>query len=500
MAEKEAAINTHPNETPDPQSPSPRVLTEQPPSEQDPNLVTWNGPEDPGYPRNWPSGKKWATIIPMSLFTLLTSMSSAIMAPALNNIQQDLHFSSSTMGVISLSVYLLGVAIVPLFTAPLSEVFGRMIVLQVTDMFFIIFNTLCGIAKTPNQLIGFRFLAGLGGAGANTMGAGLTTDLFEPDKRGSALSIYLLAPSIGMTVSPIAGGFLVQYTAWPWCFYLVSLVAGAVQILGLPFFRETYAPVLLQRRCKRLQKTTGNLNLYAHHDSVSLSHLLRLSLVRPIKLLATQPVVQVWSVYCAYIYAILYLLISSFPNVWTGIYGESVSIGSLNYISLFLGMTFASQVGMRLANRSYRKLCSQHGGRGLPEFRLPVLMIGAVIIPIGLLWYGWSARPNVHWIMPNIGAAIYGAGVLHEIQCIVGYIMDTYPKYAASAVAAVMCIRSLLSFALPLAAPRLYGNLGLGWGNTLLALIAVVVGIPAPILLKRYGVALRRRSPYARDD
>ncbi|PYH33093.1 putative MFS transporter [Aspergillus neoniger CBS 115656] len=471
-----------------------------PPTDQATNLVTWNGPEDPGHPRNWPMGKKWATIVPMSLFTFLTSMSSAIMAPALHNIQQDLHFSSSTMSVISLSVYMLGMAIVPLFTAPLSEVFGRMIILQVTDIFFIIFNTLCGIARTPNQLIGLRFLAGLGGAGANTMGAGFTSDLIEPNKRGSALSLYLLAPSLGMTFSPIAGGFLVQYTTWPWCFYFVSIVAGAVQVFGLPFFRETYAPVLLQRRCKHLRKSTKNLNLYTNHDSVSLPHLLRLSLVRPIKLLATQPVVQVWSLYCAYIFGILYLLISSFPTVWTGIYGEPVSIGSLNYISLFLGMTFASQVGMRLANRSYRKLCSQHGGRSLPEFRLPALMIGAVIIPIGLLWYGWSARPNVHWIMPNIGAAIYGADALHEIQCIVGYTMDTYPKYASSAVAAVMFVRSLLTFALPLVAPRLYGDLGLGWGNTLLALIAVVVGILAPILLKRYGVALRRRSPYARDD
>lgn len=91
------------------------------------------------------------------------------MAPALDKIQQDLHFSSSTMGVISLSVYLLGVAIVPLFTAPLSEIFGRMIVLQATDILFIAFNTLCGISRTPNQLIGLRFLAGLGGAGANTV-------------------------------------------------------------------------------------------------------------------------------------------------------------------------------------------------------------------------------------------------------------------------------------------------------------------------------------------
>lgn len=114
-------------------------------------------------------GKKWATLVPMSLFTFLTSMSSAIMAPALHNIQEDLHFSSSTRSVISLSVYMLGMAIVPLFTAPLSEVFGRMIILQVTDIFFIILNTLCGIARTPNQLIGLRFLAGLGGAEAITV-------------------------------------------------------------------------------------------------------------------------------------------------------------------------------------------------------------------------------------------------------------------------------------------------------------------------------------------
>lgn len=77
------------------------------------------------------------------------------------------------------------------------------------------------------------------------MGAGFTSDLFEPNKRGSDLSLYLLAPSLGMTFGPIAGGFLVRYTTWPWCFYFVSIVAGAVQIFGLPFFRETYAPILL---------------------------------------------------------------------------------------------------------------------------------------------------------------------------------------------------------------------------------------------------------------
>lgn len=87
------------------------------------------------------------------------------MAPALGAIQQDLHFQSTTLLILSLSVFLLGTAVIPLFTAPLSEVFGRSIVLQSANLFYIVFNTLCGAAKTPSQLIVFRFLAGLGGAG-----------------------------------------------------------------------------------------------------------------------------------------------------------------------------------------------------------------------------------------------------------------------------------------------------------------------------------------------
>lgn len=87
------------------------------------------------------------------------------MAPALNTIQQDLHFESTLLVILSLSIFLLGTAVIPLVTAPLSEIFGRSIVLQLANLFYIIFNTLCGAAKTQNQLIVFRFFAGLGGAG-----------------------------------------------------------------------------------------------------------------------------------------------------------------------------------------------------------------------------------------------------------------------------------------------------------------------------------------------
>ena len=232
------------------------------------------------------------------------------------------------------------------------------------------------------------------------IGSGINADLFRPQERGQAIAVYVLAPLVGIAVGPIAGGFLVQYKSWRWCFYVVSIAGGAVQVFGFPFFRETYPPVILQRRCKRSRKSTQNPNLYTEHDRVSLPQLLRTSLIRPFKLLGTQPIVQVWSLYCAYLWGILYLLIATFPNVWTETYGKTVSIGSLNYISLFVGMGMASQVGTRLADRYYKKLCEKNNGQGLPEFRLPVLLIGALMVPVGLLWYGWSARSTIHWIMP----------------------------------------------------------------------------------------------------
>lgn len=81
--------------------------------------------------------------------------------------------------------------------------------------------------------------------------------------------------------------------------------------------------------------------MYTQHNDVSLSQLLRTSLIRPFKLLGTQPIVQVWSMYCAYLYSILYLLIATFPTVWTDYDEETVSVGSLNYVSMFVEMGIA---------------------------------------------------------------------------------------------------------------------------------------------------------------
>ena len=154
-----------------------------------------------------------------------------------------------------------------------------------------------------------------------------------------------------------------------------------------------------------------------------------------------------------------------------------------------------TQSTARLNDKIYKglkKRTSKDAGR--PEFRLPLMIPGSILVPAGLFWYGWSAQARLHWIMPNLGIALFGMGVKISTQCMQTYALDAYTKHAASAAAANSFMRSLFGFGFPLFAPYLYAKLDYGWGNSLLAFIAIVLGIPGPLLLWKYGSYLRSKS------
>jgi len=125
------------------------------------------------------------------------------------------------------------------------------------------------------------------------------------------------------------------------------------------------------------------------------------------------------------------------------------------------------------------------------------MLLGALLAPVGLFWYGWAAQAQAHWVLPDIGIAIYSGGFVVGIVNTHMYVVDYYGSYAASAVAAVSFAQALFGFLLPLFGPALYIALGYGWGNTLMGFIAIGIGWPLPALLWKYGEALQRRSPYS---
>ncbi|KAJ5594644.1 uncharacterized protein N7459_000852 [Penicillium hispanicum] len=470
-------------------------------SRQDPKLVTWTGPDDPDNPKNWANSKKWAATITVSLFTFISPVSSSMVAPALTSLASDFHITNEVVSEICLSVFVLAYAVGPLFLGPLSEIYGRTIVLQLSNLFFLVFNIGCAVSQTTAQMIVCRFFAGLGGSAPLAVGGGVLSDCFKPEERGKSIAIYSLAPLLGPALGPIAGAFIAENTTWRWVFYATSITDALIQLMGLFFLRETYGPRILRDRAKRLRKETNDESYQteAERQNKTLTQVLRSSFVRPFRLLLTQSIVQVLACYMAYIYGMMYLVLATFPTLWTSpnYYNESTGIGGLNYISLGIGFWAGSQICARLNDRIYRRLKSRNGNIGRPEFRVPLLGVPAFLIPSGLFIYGWTAQTHCHWIAPNIGTAIFGMGTIVGFQCIQTYMVDAYTRYAASALAAGAFMRSLAGFGFPLFAPYMYNALHYGWGNSVLAFIAIGIGIPAPIFLWKFGEALRKKSTYA---
>ncbi|KAI9780537.1 MAG: hypothetical protein M1839_006655 [Geoglossum umbratile] len=467
-----------------------------------PNIVTWDGPDDPENPKNWSRKQRWGITLLVSSFTLISPVSSTMVAPALNAIAKEFHITNVVESQLTLSIFVLAYAVGPLFMGPMSEMYGRVPVLQFANLFYMIFNTACGASRSKGQMVAFRFLSGIGGSAPLALGGGVLSDCWPAEERGKSMSIYSLAPLLGPAIGPIAGGFITMNTTWRWVFYATSIACAVIQFVGLIYLRETYPPKILLLKAQRLRKETGNMDLRTEYEQPdkTLAKTIRTSLVRPFKLLGTQPIIQVLAVYMAYLYGLLYLVLSTFPPLWEGTYGQSVGMGGLNYISLGLGFFLGAQICAPLQDRIYRRLKKTHcppGTPGKPEFRVPLMLPGSIMVPIGLFWYGWSAHAKLHWVMPNIGAAIFTAGSIIGFQCIQAYIVDSYTRYAASAIGAATVLRSLAGFGFPLFAPRLYHVLGYGWGNSLLGFLGIVLGLPAPVLLWKFGERLRAKSPFA---
>jgi len=369
-----------------------------------------------------------------------------MVAPALPAMDADLGINNEVTSQMILSIFILAYAIGPLFLGPLSEVYGRVPVLQLANLFFLVFNLACGFARNSGEMLAFRFLSGIGGSAPLAIGGGILADCFHPEQRGKAIGIYSLAPLIGPAVGPIAGGFISENTTWRWVFWAVTIADALIQMFGLFFLQETWAPKLLEIKTRNLRKSTGNNELYAELSrNETVVQKLKTSLVRPFRLLFTQPTIQVLALYMAYLYGLVYLVISSFPGLFTSpdYYNESVGISGLNYIALAIGYFLGAQITARFNDWLYRRLKRRNNGVGKPEFRIPAMIPCAILLPAGFFWYGWSAEARLHWIMPDIGAAILAGATICGYYSIQNYVIDCYTKYAASAVAAMTTLRSL---------------------------------------------------------
>ncbi|CAO1618849.1 unnamed protein product [Jaminaea pallidilutea] len=640
---------------PQAQSPSPRTPTgtvrpatatipSNPPTDAaQSEEVRLEGREDP---RQWSHLHKWLNVVIVSLMGFISPLGSSIIIPGALALNKTFDLDSRPLSLLPVSLFVFGLGAGPFCLAPASELIGRRPVYALTSIVFVLFNIGTATVQTYPGLCILRFLAGVFGSTGPSLGAGSIGDMFSPIERGRAQSLYGLGPLLGPVVGNIIGGWIIQVgtAEWRWLLWTLTIMSGVIAVIVCFCLRETYAPALLERKraalakkqaqkLRDLEKQSSNsasdteeLRRIAsrHEESVPTLKSRALSaarpskevktkwkqaLSRPFRLLFTNPICAIFSIYLGFCYGIIFLFLVEHPLLYERrdphffeeerghgfshfsarqgpgsspggpgggggggggsgrgsdlpTYGWDPGLAGLTYAGLGIGFLLAAFCGAMLQDPIYQRLTASRGRlgkhlfkgpntireimadrdeergkagqdiatsqdpnaqahqstpqtqsspppyqrqqpqqqqpqqqqsrKGEPEYRLPLCLLGMIILPIGLIIFGWAGQTKCHWIVPLVGSLCVGAGTILCYQSILVYLVDAFIPYSASATASAIFVRSVLAAIFPLFADRLFKRLGFGWGSTLLAFIALL-GLPAPILLFKFGARMRNK-------
>jgi DHA1 family multidrug resistance protein-like MFS transporter len=159
---------------------------------------------------------------------------------------------------------------------------------------------------------------------------------------------------------------------------------------------------------------------------VDFKELVQKNFSRPLKLIVSEPIIFLISLYTAFVYAILYLFLVSFPVVYQELRGWSSGVGSLPYIAMAIGLCLGSAVVIAFQPWMNRRLAA-NGGKIRPEDRLVPCIIGSILFPIGIFWFAWAGNdPTLHWIVPTLAGVPLGMGlIIIFLQCL-NYLVCTH--------------------------------------------------------------------------
>lgn len=464
--------------------------------------VAYDGPDDPDFPHNWPMRQRVIMCLSVGLCALSVSLGSAIFAEGSSQIMKEFHVGQ-TVATLGTSLYVFGFASGPIIWGPLSELYGRKTVLIPLLFMFVCFCAAVGAAKDIQTVMLGRFFAGFVGAAPIVVAPASMADMFGANLRGKAMTVFAMVLFGGPMLAPILGAFIVknEHMGWRWTSY-ISMIIGGVSLINLIFsLKETHHGIILSNRAEELRRRTGNWGIHAPHEEVSLSikEICEKNITRPLVMLFTEPILLLITIYNAFIYGLLYLFLTAIPLIFERGYGFAPGVAQLPYLSMLIGILIGGVIDLLLAPR-YARAMAKNGGKPVPEERLPPMMIGGFLFAGGIFWLCWSGDypDKVHWIVPTIGAAPIGMGLILIFLPCLNYIIDCYLLFAASALAGNTFLRSSFGAAFPLFAYQMFVNMKTKWAGTLLGCVGVAL-IPVPFLFYKYGKTIRRKSKYAFD-
>lgn len=273
-------------------------------------LVEFEGPNDLGNPKNWPTKRRWAITISMGLLVFTVTFASSIFSVNIRTVQElfGVELVTATLGV---ALFVLGFVFGPIAFGPMSEVLGRKIPLFTGFTLFAIFQIPVALAQNITTICVGRFLGGLFASAPLAVVGGSLADLWDPIPRAYAICVFAAGGFAGPVAGPIAGGFITESSlGWRWTSWITLIMAGVLGTIGLFVIPETSAARILQLRAAKLRKETGNDRYYSKADEnkLTLQNVVHVYLLRPFVMFVQEPILALITAYMSFLYGIVYLL------------------------------------------------------------------------------------------------------------------------------------------------------------------------------------------------
>ena len=335
---------------------------------------------------------------------------------ALSQVSNEMH-TSSTITNLAVALYMLSMSIFPLWWSSFSERLGRRTIYLASFTLFTVANVLCAVSSSIGMLIVMRILSGGASGSVQAVGAGTIADIWEPFERGKAMSIFYLGPLCGPLIAPIVGGALAEHWNWRatmWFLVIYGGVTVALVLLGLPETLVQRKPPLVEvvQTEEPIQRQPSRVSSkkVAQRTTTVLANL-KVIFVDPLKIILYLrfPPVALTVYYASITFASLYVLNISVEETFAKQpYGFSTIILGLLYIPNSIGYIFTSLFGGKwtdkIMHREARK-ANRYDENGklivLPEDRMREnTLLGALLYPSALLWYGWTADKGIFWLCP----------------------------------------------------------------------------------------------------
>ncbi|GAA5867838.1 hypothetical protein JCM3774_005876 [Rhodotorula dairenensis] len=466
------------------------------PVEDDAKLVTWLV-DDPQNPRNWSHTKKWVQTIIPTIFCFIAGFASSLITGGLPEQAEYFGIGEIVMNLV-VCVFVIGFGVGPLILAPLSEMYGRRIVYIISMFLYFIFILPECVTDSFAVMIIFRFFSGLMVSGVMTNAAGSIGDLWSINERGYKMvafsGILFASPCLG----PLIGGYVTMTRGWRAMWWLLFGFSGGVWAISCPLLVETYAPTLLQWRAKRLRKETGDESIMTEQERMKrpLSEIAHETLLRPIVMLTTEPIMMCMAGYLSLIYGLLYAFFFAYPIVFLA-HGFNAGEVGLTFMSIMIGITIVVVLACPVQERYYRRRVAECGG-GIPppEARLPLMMVGATVLPISLFIFSATSIKSVHWAGALVSGIPFGFALVGVYISANTYIAVAFSQYSASAMAAKTFFRSMVGASMPMWIPPVYASIGHLWAGMIFAFLSVAM-LPIPFIFFYYGDRIRQRSSMA---